>query len=76
MCQVLFEESIWNIRINQSMAIKWDMFEGRTPVVFFYDTKTVITVWKLKDSCKCSVFIFPEAHKALKTNLLFCFLLL
>lgn len=52
--------NIWNARINQSMAIKWDVFEGRTPVVFFCNTKTVITVWKMKDNCKCSVFIFPS----------------
>lgn len=76
MCRALFEESIWNIRINPSMAIKWDRFEGRTPIVFFCDTKTVITVWKLKDNCKCSVFIFPEAHKALRSKLFFSLSLL
>lgn len=71
MCQALFEESVWNIRINQSMTIKRDVFESRTPVVFFGDTKTVINVSKLKDNCKCSVLIFPEAHNVLRPKLLF-----
>lgn len=71
MCQALFEENIWNIRINQSMAIKRDVFESRTTVVFFCDTKTLINVSKLKDNCKCLVLIFPEIHDALRPKLLF-----
>lgn len=51
------------------MATKRVVCDGRTPALCFCDIGAVIMGFKLKDNCKCSAFILPEAHKSLSPKL-------